>query len=403
SVDEILAHIKQFHPLPQEQVPLDKAWGRVLAETFAAPTDLPGFCRSSMDGFALNSKSVFGASESAPALLDLIGQAPMGEATNLVVNQGEAVQILTGGMVPQGADCVVMLEYARPAGPKQIEITRPAAPLENIILADEDAQKGETLLPQGRLLRPQEVGLLAALGQQIVSVHKRPQVAIISSGDEIVPTHVAPNIGQVRDINSYTLSALVEGAGGITQRLGIAHDNQANLKNKLTAALLWADVVLLSGGSSAGQRDYTLEVFNETPELEILAHGVAISPGKPLILGRLGQKSLWGLPGHAASCLVCAEIFIKPLLAQLSGQRPKRPWGLKAILSRSLASAQGRRDYIRVKLSESGDPNYPLLATPILGKSGLISTLVEAEALVVCPENQEGLEGGQLVEIHPAL
>jgi molybdopterin molybdotransferase len=403
SVDRILEWVEEFTPLGVEELSLEDCFGRVLASPFCAPEDLPGFTRSTMDGYAVRAKDVFGASEGMPALVDCIGECPMGEIPSFAIGAGETAKIWTGGMLPEGANAVVMLEYARGAGGNQIELMRPAAPLENVISADEDAAKGEVLLPAGRVLRAQELGLLAAFGQQRAFVGRKPRVAVISSGDEVVPLTVVPKPGQVRDINSHTLAALVQATGGEACTLGIAGDSEEALGNLIHQALSWADLVLVSGGSSAGQRDCTIHAFQAVAGAEILAHGVAISPGKPLILARREQQSLWGLPGHAASALVCAEVFIRPLLRKLLGMTQQETWrkGLYAVLDRPVASMQGRRDYIRVRLAAGDD--CTLTASPVMGKSGLITTLVEAEALIVCPEDQEGLAAGQKVELYPLL
>lgn len=402
-VDNILSLISSSEALAAELLPLEDCFGRVLAEPLESPHDLPGFVRSTMDGFAVRAKDMFGASEGMPALLDYVGECPMGETPDISIEPGQAARIWTGGMLPQGADAVVMLEYSREAGAGQVELTRPVAPFENVIMADEDAAKGDLLLPAGRLLRPQELGLLAAFGAQKVAVYRRPRVAVVSSGDEVVPIDMEPRPGQVRDINSYTLSALALAAGAEARCLGIAGDTREAVVAMVQEAIDWADVVLVSGGSSAGQRDHTVHAF-ESLGAEVLAHGVAISPGKPLILARKGHKLLWGMPGHVASALVCAEVFIRPLLQRLSGLESAPVWKSprKAVLSRSVASAQGRRDYIRVGVKLGEGEALPE-AHPIMGKSGLITTLVEAAALIVCPENEEGLRAGQIVDLHELL
>lgn len=414
SVDAILALASEFSPLGKERIPLENAYGRVLAEDFTSPSDLPGFDRSTMDGFAVRARDVFGASEGSPAFLEYVGECPMGRTPETGIKPGQCMRIWTGSMLPQGADAVVMLEYSRPAGQGHFELTRPVSPFENVILADEDAACGQVLIPAGSPLRPQEVGLLAALGEVNVAVRKRPWVAIISSGDEVVPAGETPGPAQVRDVNSYSLAALVTAAGAEPLYFGIVGDDLDKLRERVLAALDQADVLLISGGSSAGQRDYTVHTLSSLPGCELLAHGVAISPGKPLIMARLGEKSLWGLPGHVASALVCAEVFIRPLLRRLLGQSDspaeaaRRSWegSLRAKLTRSVASAPGRREYVRVALSrpdKADETDAPLLARPITGKSGLISTLVEAQALVICPEDQEGLAAGQIVDIHLLL
>jgi len=401
-VAALLEKIRALSPVADETVALDSALGRVLAFPFLAPEDVPGFSRSTMDGFAVRAKDSFGASEGAPALLECIGECPMGRRSELAVNPGQAARIWTGGMLPANADAVIMLEYSRQAGEALVEFTRPVAPLENVIQKGEDAGEGEILLPAGRVLRPQEIGLLAALGQKTVSVRRKPKVAVISSGDEIVPVDARPAPGQVRDINSYTLTTLVRTAGGESRSFGIAGDDENDLDARMREALGWADVLLLSGGSSAGRRDYTLKAFSRFPDVAILAHGVAISPGKPLIMARKGTQMLWGLPGHAASALVCAEVFIRPLLRRLLGQEEPAVDAaiVHAVLSRPVPSVQGRRDYIRVLLVPPAEAGGLPVARPVLGKSGLITTLVEANALVVCHEDLEGFAEGEIVAAH---
>ena len=405
SVDAIHARIEAFAPLSEETLPLEACDGRILAAAFQAPEDLPGFDRSTMDGFAVRAKDVFGASEGMPALVTCVGECHMGEAPDIAIGPGEAARIWTGGMLPAGADAVVMLEYSRDAGGNNVELTRPVAPLQHVVRKGEDAENGEELLPAGRVLRPQELGLLAAFGVTHVCVRRKPKVAVISTGDEVVPITSSPAPGRIRDINSYTLAALARAAGAETITCGIVCDGLEQLEAKVREALAWADVVLLSGGSSAGQRDYTVHAFASIPGAEIVAHGVAISPGKPLILARRGEQSLWGLPGHAASALVCAEVFIRPLIRHLSGQRAPETFlaTRRAVLTRPVASAQGRRDYVRVRLDPPASPGETPLATPVMGKSGLITTLVMADALAVCPEESEGLYAGQTVDVHLLL
>lgn len=403
SVDAVFSQIDALAPLESETLSLDVASGRILSQDFFAPEDLPGFNRSSMDGFAVVARDVFGASEGLPAFLEYKGECPMGEPPLFTLDPGQTARIWTGGMLPEGADAVVMLEYSRPAGHGFIELTRPVAPGDNVIFYNEDASEGEVLIPGGSLLRPQEIGLLAALGQREVRVRRRPRVVIISSGDEVLPLENDPGPGQVRDVNSYTLAALVASSGGEPFRLGLVGDSPERLHEKVSEGLAVADVVLVSGGSSAGQRDYTVHTFAGLGA-RILAHGVAISPGKPLILGMVGEKTVWGLPGHVASTQICAEIFIKRLLKVLLGQRLggiARYGKYKAVLSRPVASAQGRRDFIRVCLEPPREEGGLPVARPILGKSGLISTLVAADALIVCPESSEGLVAGEEVTLLP--
>lgn len=394
SVDEVLSLVRSFEPLEEEYIALDDCAGRYLAHDWAAPEDLPGFDRSTVDGYAVRARDVFGAQEGSPALLECVGDCPMGKTPDFSLAPGQTARILTGGMLPEGADCVVMVEYSRPAGENLVELVRTQAPGDHVLERDEDAALGKTLLTAGTRLRPQEIGLLAALGQAGVSVKRRPRVAILSTGDEVVSFDQKPLPGQVRDVNSHSVGALCRAEGAEVRFEGLVRDDVTKLEASVRNALDFADVVLLSGGSSAGMRDHTVDIFLSMPDSELLVHGAAISPGKPFILARSGKKCLMGLPGHVSSALVCSRVFLAPLLRHLQGGEEPVAAGVQAVLSRSVASAQGRRDFIRVKLSRS---EKGWSAEPVTSPSGLISGLVQADALVVCPENSEGLYAGQEV------
>lgn len=397
SVDEVLVHIGAFEPLQKEIVGLGRACGRRIAQDFFAPDDLPGFARSTVDGFAAAAADTFGANETSPAILKCIGDCLMGQKPAFELAPGEAARILTGGMLPKGADCVIMVEYSRPACNNLVEISRTGAPGENIVEADEDAGSGALLIPAGKALRPQEIGCLAAFGIENVSVCRRPVVAVISTGDEIVPIQAAPAQGQVRDVNSHSLAALLQESGARVMAMGLIKDDKPALQTTLRSALQAADVVVVSGGSSAGSRDFTVDAFLGMPEAALIAHGVAIRPGKPFILARAGQKALIGLPGHVSGALICARVFILPLLQRLQGARKTaRTPMLPAVLTRSIASAQGRRDYIRCVLS--GPDSLPE-ATPLPSSSAVITGLVAADGLIVCPENREGFSKGEKVMV----
>lgn len=402
SVEDVFDHIRKFPLLPAEETALDECLGRILAQPFFAPENLPGFDRATRDGFAVKAKSLLGASENSPALLEYVGECPMGQKPEFQIGPGQAARIWTGGMLPPGANAVARLEHTRPAPDGGLEALRPVARLENVIAANEDARQGEELIAGDRALRPQELGLLAAMGLRSLLVRRRPKVAVISRGDEVVPIERTPAPGQVRDINSHTLAALVRSFGAEARRLGIVDDSHGGLVEKLNEALEWADVVVLSGGSSTGQRDFTARAVSSMEGARVLVNGVSVSPGRTLMAAARGEQSLWALPGHPAGALVCAEVFLRPLLRRLSGlPLESRTAGGKAILSRPIVSKLGRRDFIRVRLGKSGDPEVPLLASPVIGKSGLITALVRADALIVCPESQGGLDAGQIVDLLP--
>ncbi len=396
SVDEILALLRGFEALPGENVPLDMACGRYLKDDFIAPGDLPGFDRSTVDGWAVHARDVFGASETSPALLSARDGSAMGTAADYVLEEGQAARILTGGMLPRGADCCVMIEHSRDAGGGLLEVVRSSAPGDNVVRHDEDAARGEKLIAAGTRLRAQEIGLLAALGQAAVCVARRPRVAIISTGDEVVPVEATPAPGQVRDVNSHTLAALCREADAEPFFAGLVKDDAKMLAETVARALAECDVLLVSGGSSAGMRDFTVDIFTSLPGSSLLAHGAAISPGKPFILARAGGKCLMGLPGHVASALVCARAFLLPLLLGLQGGTPALPRVLRASLSRQISSAQGRRDYIRVCLRREGGG---WTAEPLPGRSGVMSGMVRADGFAVCPENREGLYEGEEVDV----
>lgn len=395
--EDIFQLLDALPSLDTETIPLAGSLNRVLSDSLRSPEDLPHFPRATMDGYAVRARDTFGASESIPALLNLAGEIVMGQSAEVPVFPGQCLRIATGGMLPPGADAVVMIEHSQVLDAQTIEVFRSVSPGDHLIRVGEDLKRGQPLFPQGRRLQPQDLGLLAGVGIRQVTVCRRPRVAIISTGDEIVPIEQEPLPGFVRDINAQTLPALVEKTGGIPFFLGLVRDSREALKEKCREALERADVVLISGGSSVGTRDFTLEVIESFPESRILAHGIAISPGKPTILARIGDKVLWGLPGHTASAMVVFSVFVKPCLNRLEGEEPARinP-GLPARLTRNLASAQGRDDYIRVAL-QAGSQGWD--AEPILGPSGLISTLVRADGLIRIDRFTEGKEKGEMVEV----
>jgi len=399
TTEEVLELVQGFAPVGEEIVPLDKAFGRVLRKDIVSPEDLPGFPRTSVDGYAIRAKDSFGATESLPALLEIKGEVGMGQVPSMTVAAGQAVKISTGGMVPKGADSVVMVEYCHLMDQTTVEVSRAISPQENVIQPDDDFKKGAAVLRKGWKLRSQDVGVLAGLGVTEVTVHRKPRVAIISTGDEVIPVQEKPKPGQVRDINTYTLSAFCREKGAEPVPLGLCRDDFEKLRNMLLKGLETADTVWISGGSSVGTRDLTLKVFESIEGTELLVHGISISPGKPTIVARKGATAVFGLPGHTASAMVVAEVFLAPFLARLGGETTfgeRVQNKVSAKLSRNIESASGRDDFIRVRLIQK-DGEW--IAEPIFGKSGLISTLVEADGLLRIDRNTEGLYQGQQVEV----
>lgn len=381
----------------QETVRSADAVGRVVAATIRAASSLPSFPRSTMDGFAVRSADTFGATESVPAYFEVIGEVPMGRASGLVIGAGQATVIHTGGMVPGGADAVVMIEQTQKLDAGNIEVLRAVAPGENVIGIGEDVKAGEVLFEAGHVLRPQDVGGLMALGITEVDVACRPRVAIISTGDEIVAPDTTPGPGQVRDVNTYTLAGLTALSGGIPLPQGIVKDDYPSLLSAARAALEAADVLIISAGSSVSVRDLTAAVINELGRPGIAVHGVALKPGKPTILGLCDGKPVLGLPGNPVSAVVVAQLFLRPLLRRMLGiTEERRRLTVPAKLAHNLSSATGREDYVSVRLVEEGGQT---VAEPVLGKSNLIYTLVMADGQIRIPLDSTGLHEGELVQV----
>lgn len=400
TTDEARARIAALPPVGTETIRVAAALGRVLAQDLVAPTDLPHFHRANMDGFAVRAPDTFGASASIPTYLKVAGSVEMGKPATQPLRKGEAVRIATGGMLPPGADAVVMIEYAEEVGDGTVEIHRSVAPWENVLRIGEDIAAGAPIFARGRRLRARDLGALTGIGITRVSVFRRPRVALISTGDEIVAPEATPRPGQVRNINAYSLVAMAGEAGAVVTDFGVIHDRRADLRRAMARALSRHDAVLISGGSSVGIKDITLDVIQSFPQSDILFHGISVAPGKPTILARALGKPVLGLPGHPQSALVIFDIFGAPLVRLLGGEHPATAFApsrtVRARLSQNVASQPGREDYIRVTISERDGTT---VASPLAGKSGAIFNLVKADGLVRVPAHAEGLEAGCDVEV----
>ena len=399
-LETVLEYRTKFSQVQTEEIPLVESVGRILAENLVADDDLPDFPRSIVDGYAVQGASTFGSSEGNPAYLTLCGSIAMGESPEIAVGPGEAAKIATGGMLPRGADSVVMIEHTEAIDETTIEVYRSVAPGQNMIAIGEDIKKQTPVLLKRQMIRPQEAGLLAALGKQKVAVYQKPVIGIISTGDEIVPISETPSRGQIRDINTYTLSGQIHDAGAVAVSYGIVRDDFKILFEKCELALEQCDMILISGGSSVGARDFTVDVLSALQDTTILVHGISISPGKPTILAKAQNKAFWGMPGHVVSAMIVFSRVVKPFVEYLSGQAAgkNKELRLQAKLSRNVASRQGRIDFIRVQLRLEEDG---LWADPVLGKSGLISTMVNADGLIEIDINTEGLDKGTEVDVIP--
>ncbi len=388
-----------FKCLPSETVPIEEAYGRVTYEDIFAPEDLPGFNRSTVDGFAVRASDTFGAKETSPAYLTLKDDIAMGAIPDFSLNIGESASIATGGMLPEGADAVVMLEHVNVVSSDMIEVLRSVSPWENVIFKDEDIKKGELIIPAGRRLKAQDIGGLAGVGIAEVKVAVKPKVAIILTGDEIIPHTEKVTPGKVRDVNSFTIAGLSTDAGAVPIKMGIVKDDYNLIKETVQKAYEQADVVLITGGTSAGVKDMTAQVIDELGSPGVLFHGVSIKPGKPIIAGVCNGKPVFGLPGHPVAVYICFELFVRPTIEHMMGLRERKfKKFIKARLARSIHSQAGREDFIRVSLEEK---NGTLWVIPLLSKSGLIMSLVKADGILHIPAELLGFEEGEevLVEI----
>ncbi len=392
--------LRFFPPVPSETLALEHCLDRVLAEDIMSGEDIPALDRSCMDGYALRAADTFGAGEGNPAYVELVRSAAIDEVVSHTLRSGECMGIATGGSLPPGADAVIMVEHTQMLGDTTVEIRKTVTPGENVMLRGEDVGLGQVALPARRRLRPQDVGLMAAIGRLEARVFRRPRCGILSTGDELVPVECAPKPGQIRDVNSHTLACMARQAGAETRATGLVPDQREALEAALARSLAENDVVFISGGSSIGTRDLTIEVLESFADSEILAHGVSISPGKPTILARVGGKPVLGLPGQVTSAQIVMLVFGLPLLEHLGGDPgafdPARRVLRQARLGANLSSKPGREDYVRVRLEQQ---EGEIVAMPRLGKSGLLRTMLDADGLVCLPASLEGMRAGQKVDV----
>jgi molybdopterin molybdotransferase len=394
TVAETLAGFRPGRRTPAEPVPLADALHRVPAAPVTAPHALPGFARSTVDGYAVRAADTYGVSEGLPGYLQVAGAVRMGAEPDVTVAPGTVAGMPTGGVLPPGADAVVMIEYTQEAMPGTIEVVRPVAPGDGVVRADEDAAPGAELVPPGRPLRAQDLGMLAAAGVTSVTVHARPRVTVLSTGDEVVPPETAVlRPGQVRDASAVALAAMVAEAGGEPAHGGIVPDDPDRLESALRAALTSSDLIVISAGSSVGARDETAGVVRRLGQPGIWCHGLAIRPGKPTLLAECDGVPVIGLPGNPRSALVVFRLLGIPLVRLVGGctMPPAEPV-VRARLARDLASATGRLDVVQVRVHDG-------TATPIFGLSALLSVLTAADGYVIVPEEATGLDAGAEVEV----
>ena len=385
--EEVLALIESEFDVvaAAEEVSLGEAMGRVLAEDIAATEYVPDFDRSTVDGYAVRARDTFGCTDSIPAILPMQAEVLMGEGAEFTLNPEACVAVPTGGALPKGADSVVMVEYTEDYGDGTIGISKPAAPGQNRIFRGDDVFPGKRILQKGRVLSSQDIGALAAIGRVRVPVMKKLTIGVISTGDELVPADAVPGPGQVRDVNSPMLEAMLSAFGVQVINYGIVIDNEVLLSEKVHKAAAECDAVILSGGSSVGVKDAAGRIIESMGSL--LLHGIAIKPGKPTILGKTGRKPLIGLPGHPVAAYFITKLFVLPLLSRLMG-RTQDHYTTTAKVAESIGANHGRAQYQCCRLERRDGQLY---AYPIRGKSGLITTLAGADGYFCIDRDCEGL------------
>ncbi|OEG63232.1 MAG: molybdopterin molybdenumtransferase MoeA [Halanaerobium sp. MDAL1] len=388
--------------LSREKLNLENSLGRILAEDIFSPVDLPPFSRSTVDGYAVKAADTAGASASMPTYFEIAGSIEMGKGTELKLKNGQAAAIPTGGMLPEGTDAVLMIEDTEKIDENTIESFKSLAVGENLVQKAEDIAAGELLFKKGHKLMARDIGALAGLGITEFNAFSRAEVSVISTGDELISAEAEADAGQIRDINSYSITSYLNKIGAAAKKVGIVEDKFEKLKEAVKNEL-GQDLVLISGGSSVGIKDMTIDLLNSLGEPGVLLHGLAIKPGKPTILAVIEDTIVIGLPGHPASAWTVNNILVAEIVRVLNGEKEAAEIGIqenkypiKAQLTRSLVSDKGREEYIPVRIIKE---NNKLLAEPLLGKSSLITNLAHGDALLRVPRNQEGKEKGELVEL----
>jgi len=394
-VIEIINALSLNIELQSELISLTNARDRILYHDIISDENVPNFNRSTVDGYAVRATDTFGCSESIPAILNVISEVMMGDAADVDISSGECVIVSTGGALPKDADAVVMIEHSEDYGSNMVGIQRSVAPGNNVVFTGDDVRAGQKVLSAGTILTPHDIGILAALGHDKVEVRVRPVVGVISTGDELVPTSHKPSKGQVRDINTPLLITALEKFGAVAIDFGIISDEGEAITKAVLSAVKSCDVCLISGGSSAGARDMTARVIES--EGELLLHGIAVKPGKPTIFGMVNNTPVFGLPGHPVAAYIVTELFVRPLLDRITFSYKKRR-STDAQLTEAISSNHGRAEYIAVKLDYNGNTDT-VMANPIRGKSGLISSLSGVDGYIYVPRDCEGLAKNEIVKV----
>ncbi len=381
--------------LQPESVHLLESHGRIAAETLYSPVDIPAFNRSTVDGYAVKSREVMGASESVPSILTLNKEVMMGENAASPLKSGEAIYVPTGGMLPEGADGMVMIEHTEILDEQTLLIKKPVAFGENITYRGDDLKENDAVLNIGDKISAYDMGVLAGVGIGWIKVFEKIKVAILSTGDEIIDYDQEPKTGQIRDINGYTLSGATLACGGQVVYKALIKDDFDALKGALDHAVHSADIVILSGGSSVGTRDFTNAAIESFETGEILFHGISVKPGKPTIVGKIDGKMIFGLPGHPAASAIIFEILVKPYIEKCQSKAPGII-KIDAKLTSNLHASPGKDTFVMATLHRENGTYY---ATPLHGKSGLMTLLTKADGYIQITSEQEGLYKDQEIEV----
>ena len=379
-----------FFKIESEKLEVSEALGRVLFADIISDENIPSFDRSTVDGYVVVSSDTFGAGESMPAMLNIKGEILMGEEANVLTRSGECIKISTGGMLPEGADAVVMVEYTEKMMDDTCLVYKAVSPFQNVTRAGDDVKKGSIVIKKGTVITSKHIGILCALGITEIECTRKIKVGIISSGDEIVPVEQSVPLGKIRDINSHFLSALMKENGCLTKEYGIVKDDFDKLYNTLQLACVECDIILISGGSSAGSKDMTASVIEKNGTLYF--HGIAVKPGKPTIFGKVNNKAVFGLPGHPAAAYIIAQAVVMNLISYCRSEN-NSSITITAEITESVSSNHGREEFVPVILDNGK-------AQPLFFKSGLVSLLSSADGYVIVPRNKEGLLKNEKVTVH---
>ncbi|ADP77099.1 molybdenum cofactor synthesis domain protein [Methanothermus fervidus DSM 2088] len=378
-----------FYTTKIEKINIERAHGRVLAENVYSPIDLPPFDRATRDGFAVKASDTFGANEENPVKLKCIENIEAGYIPKNTITEGHCARISTGALIPSGSDAVVMVEFTEKKN-NDILIYKSVYPGQYIAKKGSDIKKGELLLKKNTILSPDKIGALSAVGIKEIPVYSKPKIAVISTGNELIELSENLKKGKIFDVNSYSIAASIEECGAKAINLGIVKDNYEDIKNMILKGLKVADIVVISGGTSAGKGDIVAEVIDDMGE--VILHGIAMKPGKPTIIGKINSKIIIGLPGYPVSALIVFRVLIAPILCKITKAFKLKEKIVRLPISQRFHSTRGRLEFALVSIENNK-------AVPILKDSGAIASLAMSDGYIEIPKNVEIIEKNEKVEV----